>query len=75
MRNPIIAALDVPTPEEALKLAEQLAPVVGMFKIGSELFTSAGPDIVKKGSVATAQERFPRPQVHREHPATRFPRP
>src|SRR5271163_75094 len=48
MRNPIIAALDVPTAELALKLAKQIAPVVGAFKIGSELFTAAGPDIVKK---------------------------
>jgi orotidine-5'-phosphate decarboxylase len=48
MRNPIIAALDVPTPEQALQLAEQIAPTVGAFKIGSELFTVAGPDIVKK---------------------------
>jgi len=48
MRNPIIAALDVPTPEQALQLAEQIAPVVGAFKIGSELFTVAGPDIVKR---------------------------
>ena len=48
IKNPIIAALDVPSAEQALKLAEQIAPVVGAFKIGSELFTSAGPDIVKK---------------------------
>jgi len=48
MRNPIIAALDVPTAEQALKLAKEIAPAVGAFKIGSELFTSAGPDIVKK---------------------------
>jgi orotidine-5'-phosphate decarboxylase len=48
MRNPIIAALDVPTAEQALLLAEQLAPAVGAFKIGSELFTSAGPDIVRR---------------------------
>lgn len=48
MRNPIIAALDVPTAEHALKLAQQLAPAVGAFKIGGELFTSAGPDIVRK---------------------------
>jgi orotidine-5'-phosphate decarboxylase len=48
MRNPIIAALDVPTAEQAVKLAEEIAPAVGMFKIGSELFTSAGPDIVKR---------------------------
>src|SRR5213075_1073289 len=37
MRNPIIVALDVPTAESALQLAAQLAPVVGAFKIGSEL--------------------------------------
>jgi orotidine-5'-phosphate decarboxylase len=48
MRNPIIAALDVPTAEQALKLAEDIAPAVGAFKIGSELFTAAGPEIVKK---------------------------
>ena len=48
MRNPIIAALDVPSAEQALKLAEEIAPAVGAFKIGSELFTSAGPDIVKR---------------------------
>jgi len=48
MRNPILVALDVPTADAALKLAEQLAPVVGGFKIGSELFTAAGPDIVKR---------------------------
>ncbi len=48
MQNPLIVALDVPKVETALQLAEQLAPVVGAFKIGSELFTSAGPDIVKR---------------------------
>ena len=45
---PIIVALDVPTAEQALTLASQLAPVVGAVKIGSELFTSAGPDIVRR---------------------------
>ena len=48
MRNPTIAALDVPSPETALELATQLAPACGGFKIGSELFTAAGPDIVKR---------------------------
>jgi orotidine-5'-phosphate decarboxylase len=47
MRNPIFVALDVPTQEAALALARELAPVVGGFKIGSELFTSAGPEIVR----------------------------
>ena len=32
--NPIIAALDVPSAAAALKLAEQIAPAVGAFKIG-----------------------------------------
>src|SRR6266478_312308 len=54
MRNPILAALDVPTAEVALKLAEQLMPVCGGFKIGSELFTSAGPDIVRRIRAAGA---------------------
>ena len=48
IKNPIIAALDVPTAEQAWKLAEQIAPAVGAFKIGKELFVAAGPDIVKK---------------------------
>jgi orotidine-5'-phosphate decarboxylase len=48
VQNPIIAALDVPTAEQALKLARDVAPAVGAFKIGSELFTAAGPDIVKQ---------------------------
>ena len=48
MRNPILVALDLPTAEAALDLAGQLAPVVGGFKIGSELFTNAGPDIVRR---------------------------
>ncbi len=48
MRNPIIAALDVPSAEQALALAEQIAPAVGAFKIGKELFVAAGPDIVRR---------------------------
>jgi orotidine-5'-phosphate decarboxylase len=47
-KNPIIAALDVPSAELALKLAEQIAPAVGAFKIGKELFVAAGPDIVRR---------------------------
>lgn len=48
MRNPIIVALDVPTADRAFELATQLAPVVGALKIGKELFTSTGPDIVRR---------------------------
>jgi len=48
MHNPIIAALDVPNAAAAVQLAEQIAPAVGAFKIGGELFTAAGPDIVRR---------------------------
>ena len=48
MRNPIIVALDVSHAETALELAGLLAPVVGAFKIGSELFTSGGPEVVHR---------------------------
>ena len=48
VQNPIIVALDVPVADRALALAAELAPVVGAFKIGKELFTSAGPDMVRR---------------------------
>lgn len=48
VHNPIIVALDVPTAELALKIAKRVAPVVGAFKIGSELFTAGGPYIVRQ---------------------------
>ncbi len=48
MQNPIIAALDVPTAAAALDLARKIAPAVGAFKIGSELFSAAGPEIVRQ---------------------------
>jgi orotidine-5'-phosphate decarboxylase len=41
-------ALDVPSADKAIALVEQLSPVVGAFKIGSELFTAAGPEIVRR---------------------------
>ena len=43
----IIIALDVPTSEQALALIEQLTPHPGLFKIGLQLYTSAGPEIVR----------------------------
>ena len=45
--NPILVALDVPTEHAALKLAETLQGTVGGYKIGSQLFTSVGPGIVR----------------------------
>src|SRR5277367_2964113 len=48
MQNPLLAALDVSDAETAMRLVEQLAPVVGGFKVGSQLFASAGPEVVRK---------------------------
>ena len=45
--NPILAALDVPTPEQAVTLAKNISPHVGGFKIGLELFTAGGSEVVK----------------------------
>src|SRR6478672_7785460 len=43
----LIIALDVDTPTKALDLVKQLHSVAGMFKVGSQLFTAAGPQIVR----------------------------
>src|SRR5919106_3247371 len=47
LKENLIVALDVETPSAALELVRQLHSVAGMFKVGSQLFTSAGPQIVK----------------------------
>jgi len=46
--NPVIVALDVDNPATALALADTLRGVVGAVKVGSQLFTAAGPDIVRR---------------------------
>jgi len=45
--NRLIVALDVATLPEATGLARQLGPHVGAVKIGSQLFTAAGPAAVR----------------------------
>jgi orotidine-5'-phosphate decarboxylase len=44
--TPIIA-LDVPSRREARRLAAAVASRCNFFKVGSELFTAAGPDVVR----------------------------
>src|SRR5688572_31628907 len=46
--NPILVALDVETAAKAVDLADALRGTVGGFKIGKQLFTSAGPAIVRE---------------------------
>jgi orotidine-5'-phosphate decarboxylase len=47
VRERLIVALDVPQASDAEALVEALAGQVGMFKVGSQLFTAAGPDFVR----------------------------
>src|SRR2546425_10793013 len=47
-KDKLIVALDVDTAARALELFQQLREHVGMFKIGMQLFTTAGPDIVRQ---------------------------
>ncbi|MET0156218.1 MAG: orotidine-5'-phosphate decarboxylase [Rickettsiales bacterium] len=49
-RNPVICALDAPTPDEALALAGKVAPHVGVLKIGMEAFYAGGPDVARRAA-------------------------
>ena len=46
-KSQIIVALDTPQRDRALELVRTLRGQVGLFKVGLELYTSAGPSIVK----------------------------
>ena len=48
VKQKLIVALDVDSAARAFDLFDGLRHVVGMFKIGSQLFTAAGPDIVRQ---------------------------
>lgn len=47
-QDKLIVALDVDSAARALDLFDALRDVVGMFKIGSQLFTAVGPDVVRQ---------------------------
>jgi len=47
-RDRLIVALDVPKADAARALVDRLAGRVGLFKVGSQLFTAAGPDLVRE---------------------------
>ena len=46
-KNKIIVALDVATKKEALDLVEQLRGDISCFKVGLQLYTAEGPQIVR----------------------------
>ena len=46
--NKLIVALDVESAGKARELFQALRGIVGMFKVGSRLFTAAGPDLVRE---------------------------
>ena len=48
MKNPIIVALDVSSPAEAMKLVKRLGDSVAMYKVGLELHTAAGRSFVEE---------------------------
>lgn len=45
-RNPLVVALDTSDTTTAVDLAGRLAGTVGLLKVGLQLFTAAGPDVV-----------------------------
>lgn len=47
-KNKMFVALDVPTADEALELVHKLSDCTPMFKVGPELFTAAGPAVVRE---------------------------
>jgi orotidine-5'-phosphate decarboxylase len=47
-KDKLIVALDVDHANQALRLFDSLRDSAGMFKIGMQLFTAAGPDVVRQ---------------------------
>lgn len=51
----LVLALDVDDEREALGLVAELKDAVGMFKVGHQLFTAYGPDIVRRITASGAR--------------------
>jgi orotidine-5'-phosphate decarboxylase len=48
MHNPIIVALDVESAADARALVARIGPHIGFYKVGLELYTAAGMDMVRE---------------------------
>jgi orotidine-5'-phosphate decarboxylase len=46
--RPLIIALDVETPEQALTLVDRIGPAADFYKVGMELYAAGGPEIVRQ---------------------------
>lgn len=47
LKDKLIVALDVPTAEDAKRFVALLSPEVKFFKVGSQLFTACGPEVIR----------------------------
>jgi orotidine-5'-phosphate decarboxylase len=47
-KDRLVLALDIDSDREALEIVAELRDDIGMFKVGHQLFTAYGPDIVRK---------------------------
>ncbi len=70
MTDRVIVALDLESADQAVRMAETIAPVFSFFKIGIRLFTQAGPALVKEvlryGKVFLDLKFYDIPSVVRE---------
>jgi orotidine-5'-phosphate decarboxylase len=55
IKDRLVIALDVPDRDSALRLVESLSGLAGMFKVGLQLYTAEGPQIVRE--IVAAGER------------------
>lgn len=46
--SPVIVALDFPDSDDALRFCDRISPSLCRVKVGKELFTAAGPQLVEK---------------------------
>ena len=67
-KDRIVVALDVETGARALELVRALRGQVGLFKVGKQLFTAEGPDLVRR--IIAAGERVFLDLKYHDIPAT-----
>jgi orotidine-5'-phosphate decarboxylase len=74
MHNKLIIALDVETATEARRLFRLLGAQAGRFKVGSQLFTTAGPELVREIVAAGASSSISSSTIFRTRSLSRVER-